>query len=31
VSEMTHASEYHRDAVFVGGGDDFVVFDRAAR
>src|SRR5438552_3291271 len=28
--EMTNASECHRDAVFVCGGDRFVVFDRPA-
>jgi len=28
--EMTNASECHRDAVFVCGGDRFVVFDRSA-
>ena len=28
--KMSHAGEDHRDAMFVGGGDDFVVFDRAA-
>jgi hypothetical protein len=28
--EMTNASECHRDAVFVCGGDQFVVFDRSA-
>ncbi len=27
---MTNASECHRDAVFVCGGDRFVVFDRSA-
>jgi hypothetical protein len=27
--EMTNASECHRDAVFVCGGDRFVVFDRS--
>jgi len=28
--EMTNARECHRDAVFVCGGDRFVVFDRSA-
>jgi hypothetical protein len=28
--EMTNASECHRDAVFVCGGDRFVGFDRSA-
>ena len=28
--EMTNASECHRDAVFVCGGDRFVVFDSSA-
>jgi hypothetical protein len=28
--EMTNANECHRDAVFVYGGDRFVVFDRSA-
>ena len=31
VAEMAHAGEDHRDAVFVGGGDHFVVAHRAAR
>ena len=30
VSKMPHAGEDHGDAMFVGGGDDFFVFDRAA-
>jgi hypothetical protein len=29
--EMTNASECHRDAVFVCGGDRFVVFDSPPR
>ena len=28
--KVSHAGENHRDAMLVGGGDDFVVFDRAA-
>lgn len=31
MAEMTHVGEDHRDAVFVGGGDHFVIADRAAR
>ena len=28
--EVTHAREHHRDAVLVGGGDDFLVAHAAA-
>ena len=28
VSEVPHAREYHRHAVLVGSGNDFVIFDR---
>ena len=30
MSKVSHAGEDHRDAMFVGGSDDFVVLDRAA-
>jgi len=29
--EVSFAGEYHCDAVFVSGGDDFIVLIRAAR
>ena len=31
VPKVPHAGENHRYAMLVGGGDDFVVLDRAAR
>jgi hypothetical protein len=30
MAKVPHAGEDHRDAVFVGGGGDFVVFNQTA-
>jgi predicted Holliday junction resolvase-like endonuclease len=31
MSEVSHPGKDHRHAVFIGGGDDFIVFDGTAR
>ncbi len=30
MSEMSHPGKHHRHAVFIGGGDDFIITHRAA-
>jgi hypothetical protein len=30
MAKMSHAGEDHRDAMFVGGGEDFVVVNQTA-
>ncbi|VEB51526.1 Uncharacterised protein [Salmonella enterica subsp. enterica] len=31
MAEVAHVGEDHRNAVFVGGGNDFIITDRTAR